>query len=113
MTNITLENLPIAVSQLFEKLEGIETLLKSKGPNQTEDPNKLLNIEEASVILSLAKSTIYALVSRNEIPYMKKGKRLYFTKSELFDYVKEGRKRTIDEIAENAIKNLQSNKKGA
>lgn len=111
--NVTFESLPTAVNQLFEKLESIETLLKSKGPNQTEDPNKLLNLEEASVFLSLAKPTIYALVSRKEIPFMKKGKRLYFTKSELFEYVKEGRKRTIDEIADNAIKNLQSNKKGA
>ena len=61
------------------------------------EADKLLTIQEAAGIISLTVPTIYGLVSRSGIPCMKKGKRLYFSKKELSDWIKTGRKKTIAE----------------
>lgn len=54
--------------------------------------DKLMTIEEAAEFLSLSVSTIYVQVSKSIIPCMKKGKRLYFSKDELTDWIKQGKK---------------------
>lgn len=104
MKNLTLENLPSAVSQLNDKLEQIERLIiesKKKPENQSD---KLLTIEEAAEFLHLSKATCYSKVSRGELPFMKmkRSKRLYFSRKELLEYLKEGRKKTNAEIEEEA-----------
>jgi excisionase family DNA binding protein len=97
----TFEQLPKAVTQLFDKLENIERLLLSKGEQQPET-DKLLNIQEAGQLINLTVPTIYGLVSRSEIPVCKKGKRLYFSKQELTEWIRAGRKKTATEIAAEA-----------
>ena len=55
-----------------------------------EVDEEFLTIKEASVHAGIAVQTIYRLVSIDEIPFYKKGKRLYFIKSELNDWIKKG-----------------------
>lgn len=53
-----------------------------------------------------AAATVYTWVSKNEIPYHKRGKKLSFLKSEVDAWLKAGRYKTlseIDEAADNAI----------
>lgn len=69
-----------------------------------------LSIEEASKFLNLAKATVYTLTSAGKIPVIKKGKRLYFTKQELMDWLKKGRKKTIEEIEEDGTQYLLKNR---
>jgi len=97
MTEINYNNLPEAVTQLFNKLDNIEKLLNSQSANQSEG-DQLLTIQEAGELIKLSVPTIYGYVSRSEIPFSKKGKRLYFSKKELFDWVQQGRKQTLAEI---------------
>ena len=94
--NLSFEQLPKAVFQLYEKLNNIENLLLNK-TNQPES-DQLLTIQEAGELIKLSVPTLYGYVSRNEIPFSKKGKRLYFSKQELTDWIKTGRKKTIAEI---------------
>lgn len=69
---------------------------ESKAPtNQTE---QLLTIQEAAEFLSLTVPTMYSKVSKGELPVMKRGKRLYFSRTELMEYVKAGRKKSNAEI---------------
>lgn len=63
------------------------------------DTDKILTVQEAAELLHLSVPTIYALVSKSEIPVNKKSKRLYFSKKELIDWVKAGRKKTNTETA--------------
>ncbi len=58
----------------------------------------LLTIKEASELISLSVPTIYSLVHRAEIPVNKKGKRLYFSKFELKEWIKSGRRKTKEEV---------------
>jgi excisionase family DNA binding protein len=113
---ITFNELPSAVSQLLVKLGNIEALLsdslKLQHPVQPEaDP--LLNISQAGQYLNLAKPTIYSLVGRKEIPVMKRGNKLYFSKQELTKWVKDGRLKTKSEIDTEADKFLSNRRKGA
>jgi excisionase family DNA binding protein len=80
------------------RLEIIENLILDlkHGPlkvEPTEQPEKLLNVQEAAQFLNLTVPTIYCKVSRGELPVMKRSKRLYFSSTELMEYIKEGRKK--------------------
>ncbi|MBA2761393.1 MAG: helix-turn-helix domain-containing protein [Segetibacter sp.] len=101
METLTFEKLPEAVSKLQEKLNDIEQLLlaASNHPAETEE---LLTISQAAKFLNLSNPTIYGKVSRKEIPVNKQGKRLYFYKSELAEWIKAGRKKTVMEIRQEA-----------
>lgn len=74
---------------------------------QDSDP---LSIQEASKFLNLSVATIYSKISRGELPVNKRGKKLYFLKEELFEYIKAGRRPSNSEI----LSGTQSlrNKKG-
>lgn len=68
----------------------------NKQSNQEQDRN--LSISEASEFLNLAKQTLYGFTSKNEIPFLKKGKKLYFRKSDLEEWLQEGKKKSRSEI---------------
>lgn len=87
------------------RLNNIETLLldlkhssKNKEEQTSLQNDKLLNIQEAAEFLNLSVPTIYSKVSKGELPVMKRSKRLYFSNTELLDYLKKGRKKTNSEI---------------
>ncbi len=102
MKNITFERLPEAVAQLHEKLENIERLLQSQS-NPTNSQKSLFTAREAAKFLSLALPTVYSMVSKGKLPYMKRSKRLYFDRDELMEYLKKGRQQTNKEIEESAF----------
>ena len=97
MEPLTFEQLPQAVRQIYNKLEIIEKLLLEKKQPQPESDEQM-TVEQAARFLNLSVSTIYSKVCRSEIPVNKQGKRLYFYKSELAAWIREGRKKTREEI---------------
>lgn len=98
------------------RLNSIENLiLNLKQPKQietTDQPEQLLNVQEAAQFLNLTVPTIYSKVSKGELPVMKRTKRLYFSRTELLEYLKDGRKKSNAEIEQEAEAYL-SNKKSA
>jgi len=111
MQDLTFEKLPQAVTQIYDKLENIERLLLSKNNLSNPEEDKLLTIREAAVILHLSVPTIYGLVQRKCAPHFKQGKRLYFSKRELTDWIKAGRKKTVAEITAEAGNYMQTRNK--
>lgn len=88
---------------LVEKLNHIEEVLQElrmqiQAPQETPESD-LLSIVQASELLGIAKNTIYGLSSESKIPVIKKGKRLYFSKKELLEWLRSGRRATLEEIA--------------
>ena len=59
---------------------------------------EILNIQEASKYLKLAKQTLYSFTSKRAIPFFKKGKKLYFKKIELNSWLTEGKQLSKAEI---------------
>ena len=78
----------------------------------TDQPEQLLTIQEAAEFLSLTVPTMYSKVSKGELPVMKRSKRLYFSRTELLEYLKQGRKKSNAEIEQEAKAYLLNNKKG-
>ena len=62
---------------------------------QSEEPDKIMSLKEATIFLNLAQQTIYGFTSKQQIPFIKKGKKLYFQKSELEKWLMEGNKKMI------------------
>lgn len=106
MSTISFNDLPGAITELLEKVSSIEQLLKSKGERPNEAEDGLLTISGAGELLNLSKNTIYKLAQHRAVPYIKKGKRLYFLKEELLAWIKTGKKKTEAELKEEAENSL-------
>ena len=111
MENLTFDQLPQAVTMLTKEVSELKRLLieRQEQPIKQEE-DKLLTVQEAAQFLNLTVPTIYSKVSKGELPVMKRGKRLYFSRTELMEYLKEGRKKTFDEIATEADNYLTAKK---
>lgn len=110
--NLTFDSLPDAVRMLTNEVSELKSLLLKKAEAPTTETEQLLTIKEASDFLKLSVPTLYSKVSRNELPYMKQGKRLYFSSTELMEYVKQGRRKTDVEIQAEADTYLSNKRKG-
>ncbi len=86
---ITFDQLPGAVSQLLREVASIKATLENKHP---EPADQLLTVDQAAEFLTLAKPTIYAMLSKGKLPNLKRGKRVYFHKSQLLEYLNAGRR---------------------
>ena len=99
METLTFDQLPNAVTMLTKEVSELKRLLIEK-QEQTPiiPPEQFLTIQEAAEFLSLSVPTLYSKVSKGELPVMKRSKRLYFSRTELMEYIKEGRKKSKAEI---------------
>jgi excisionase family DNA binding protein len=86
------------IRQLFR--EELENFFAAKqltdGKTESEE---IGGIDLAIEITGLAKPTIYSLVSERKIPHSKQGKRLYFSRQDLLEWIKNGKRKTQTEIA--------------
>ena len=89
--------------------EEIKEALKNYQPSQkTSDEYELMTIQETAEFINLTVSSVYGLVHRKLIPHVKRGKRLIFEKQVIIEWLKSGRRKTMDEIKADANAYLQS-----
>ena len=98
---------PLRLSELESLIEksvarGLKDYFEKNKGTIYNDESDLLTIKEASDFLSLKVPTLYSLISRGDLPVMKKNGRCYFSKAELMDYLKSGRKKTNAELGADA-----------
>ena len=111
MNPITFDQLPGAVSLLHSRMDSIEAILENLSGFKLSEPDELLTVEQCAEFLSISVQTVYGLIAKNELPVMKRSKRCYFSKIELLNYLKQGRKKTVAETTTEAEQYL-ANKKG-
>ena len=88
---------------ILNKLTVIESLLEEA--NQT----KPLTIQETAKFLNLSQSHLYKLTSERKIPHFKpSGKKIYFDKSELVQWLKRNPARTREETEKKAASYIVS-----
>lgn len=109
-TILTFDQLPNEVAKQGVILEQIQTLLNQLVNLPQEAKEEYFDIDQASSFLSIAKATLYVKVSRREVPSIRRGKRLYFSKLDLIEYLNGGKRKTKDEIQ--ATASTYINKKG-
>jgi excisionase family DNA binding protein len=89
------------------RLNNIETLLldlkhtPKKHSDQPTETDRWLDLNELCLYIpdKPSKPTVYGWVNARTIPVHKGGKKLRFLKSEIDNWLKQGRKKTMAEIA--------------
>jgi len=68
--------------------KAVSESLNNHIPDQNQNKySEYLTIDEVSEYLHLAVPTLYSFTSKNEIPFIKKGKKLYFKKLDLDNWL--------------------------
>ncbi|WP_247236426.1 helix-turn-helix domain-containing protein [Telluribacter sp. SYSU D00476] len=67
-----------------------------------KEEDEMLTVQQAAKLLDLTVPTVYGHVHKANIPVCKRGNRLYFSKHELTEWLKAGRRKTVDEIRDEA-----------
>ena len=106
MTTISFNDLPEAVEELTRKVDELYKIITNVQPQDTTE--QFLTVDETAKFLNLSVPTIYSKVGRREIPFMKRGKRLYFARKDLETYLQGGRVKTVREIEDEADQYLTS-----
>jgi excisionase family DNA binding protein len=108
---------PNPFDSLESRLSNIEKLLLDiyggahiKPPDN--NPNGLLTVDQAADLLHLAIPTIYGLIHRREISSLKRGRRVYFKKEDLLQYLEDGRRNAKDALGHKRSSITKSYKKG-
>jgi excisionase family DNA binding protein len=108
----TFEQMPSFLAGIAGEVLTIkETLLNTSLHVEAEKPT---DVPGAADHTNLDEQTIYRLVRQKEIPFHKRGKKLYFYKSELNQWIKSGKGKTLEELqneAEGETLSLNKNKR--
>ncbi len=82
LTNLTVEEIARAI------IREMDSYFAAKMEESRRDA--FGGIDLAMEITGLAKPTIYGLVSKRKIPHSKRGKKLYFSKQDLNQWINDG-----------------------
>lgn len=112
MEVLTLETLPKAFTHLANEVSEIKRLLLEKSSEQPTETDHWFDLIELCQYHpdKPTKPTVYGWVNAGTIPVHKGGKKLRFLKSEIDNWLRQGRKKTLAETAAEAENYLK--KKG-
>ncbi len=101
------------ISSISERVTANILNAVAKSQSTNEQPEQLLTVQEAATLLHLTVPTLYSKHSKGQLPGVcKRGKRLYFSRTSLIEWVKQGVKKSNAEIEAEAEEYLSNNKKG-
>lgn len=93
---IAFEQTQLDVAEVKKDLKELKALIeKAEAKPQTDDP---LTIDEVVKISGYTKPTLYGYCQKNTIPHHKKNGRLFFFKSEIIDWIKQGKQKCNTEV---------------
>ena len=93
---------------IIKKLENIETMLQQ----QTLLQKDVLSLNESCAYLEISPSHMYKLTSQKRIPHFcPQGKKLYFNRTELDEWLQRNRQTSTDEIETMAANYLLTHKR--
>lgn len=100
---------------ILERLGSIESLLqkiqqgRDSIPTATAVTRKILSLTEFCEHTGLSKQTAYKLTSAQKVPHSKRGKRIYFDREKVDEWLLENRVATHSEIQQQASEYLLKN----
>lgn len=103
------------LAPILDKLSALEKshaeIIKRLDLLQNGEPvPEIGGIDLAMSITGYKRQTLYELVSRRQIPFIKKSGRLFFSRHDLMKWLNEGRNETINELAKDLSENIQLGK---
>ena len=97
MHNVILHPLSLHELELLILNQCRKALSESSAELATQ-PDELLTISKAAELLHVSVPTIYGYVHQRTIPHMKRRGKLYFSRSEIMEWLQSSRKSTVEEI---------------
>jgi hypothetical protein len=96
MDELTYNDVPREIGRLGSKLDQLIRLFVQSTTQNLEDPIKWFDMGEFREYHpdKPARATVYAWVAKGQIPVHKSSKKLTFLKSEIDEWLKEGRVKT-------------------
>ena len=91
--------------QLIE--ESVQKMILKKLKVEEDHASAFLDVDQAADFLGIAKATLYGKCCKLLIPHFKKGKKLYFNKPELIEYLKSGKRKTASDIQQTINTDLE------
>jgi len=113
MVVVDYNNMPEALSFLINQINSLKEQLKESARfNQPtiSDEEEILLAEDVAQLLKVTIGTIRTKTSNKEIPSMKRLGKNYYLKSEIIEYLKQGKKLSFQEIEEQANQYLLTKK---
>ncbi len=113
MVAVDYNNMPEALSFLINQINSLKEQLKESARfNQPtiSDEEEILLAEDVAQLLKVTIGTIRTKTSNKEIPSMKRLGKNYYLKSEIIEYLKQGKKLSFQEIEEQANQYLLTKK---
>lgn len=96
------------MDEILKRLDKIERLIESQNLVRKE----VLNFNEACEYLELSQSHLYKLTSSKSVPHFcPQGKKLYFNRHELDEWLQRNKQSTTDEIEKQAADYVIKNKR--
>jgi excisionase family DNA binding protein len=104
MEILTLETLPKAFTQLTHEVSEIKRLLLEKSNEQPTEIDRWFDLNELCQYHpdKPSKPTVYGWVNAGTVPVHKGRKKLRFLKSEIDNWLRQGRKKTFAETSTEA-----------
>jgi len=90
MNEVTFNDLPQVVVELKEKICQMMEKLDQLTIAQPIDNHVPMSAQEAAQMLGKSMSTLYEFTSKQQIPFHKRGNKLYFFKDELLKWIEDG-----------------------
>ena len=92
---------------IIERLDNIEKMLLELSKKEVleharSNSEDIMTVDQLAEYLTIAKQTIYGLCSAKDLPYFKRGKRVYFKRGEIDNWLKLGKRKSRDELQEEA-----------
>jgi len=84
--------------ELFEKVKELTKEIVELRKVIEAKENEFLTVDEAAKFLRLCKHSVYNKVGKRELPYIKRGKLLYFSRKDLEEYLLSGHVKTMEDI---------------
>jgi predicted DNA-binding transcriptional regulator AlpA len=112
--NITFEDMPKAMSWMMDKLNELDSKIDGLNNSPQTAPSEIwMNLKELREYLPShpAEQTVYGWTSCHQIPFHKKGKRIMFLKSEIDDWLHEGKMKSQKELEQEAENFIKSKRK--
>lgn len=108
---ITYDTIPTALQEILDRLERIEN--KHSNPENGKVDDSWMTVEQLIQYLpgNPTKKTIYRKVSNRQIPHSKEFGRLSFRKSEIDEWLRNKKRKTVSEVNAEAGGNLKPRKK--
>ena len=106
MENIsTFEQIPEALNILMKKIDFMSMEIQTIKDEQKKTPEQKKNIEddgyitvkEVCELTHMKKASIYDLTYQKKIPYVKRGKLLYFNRKEILEWMASGKSKSEEQ----------------